>query len=179
MLREAERREQAHTPDFRLKRGEICPGDRAAVLARSRTGQRSAFVMRWGFGLDKRLVFNARSESASDKPMFRDSMRQRRCLVPASGYFEWDHREPKPPRYLFAPEEGGMMFMAGLYRPEASPVGHAFTILTRDAAPELAPFHPRMPVILTGEYAAQWLDHGQSALPLLDHADASLMWQLA
>ena len=177
MLRDAERREQARTPDFRLKQGEIFPGDRAAVLARSRSGVQKAFVMRWGFGMEKRLVFNARSESAAVKPMFRESMAARRCLVPASGYFEWDHREKKPPRYLFT-REGGMMFMAGLYRPEDAH-GHAFTILTRDAAPALAHFHPRMPVILAPEAAARWLDHALPPEDALQCAVDALTWTLA
>lgn len=177
MLAQAEAIYQRKQPDFSLKQGEIFPGDNAAVLSRSRTGIQRAFVMRWGFRMEKKLVFNARAETAAKKPMFRDSMMQRRCIVPASGYFEWDHREKKPPKYLFTPESGSMMFMAGLYRPEED--AHAFTILTRDAVEGLKDFHPRMPVILPAEEAMLWLDHALPPERVLSLASANLVWNLA
>lgn len=179
LLMEAEAAEAARQPGFRLKRGEICPGDAAVVLALSRSLKARAFVMQWGFHLGKRLVFNARSETAGEKPLFRESMQVRRCVIPACGYFEWDHRQAKPPKYLFAPESGHGMYLAGLYRFEPGMDRPVFTILTRDAAPGIAAFHNRMPVILPRAHVAAWLGHDAPAEALLPLAEDQLAWKKA
>lgn len=69
--------------------GEIFPTDYVPVISNNRTMQRSAFVMSWGYTLpDGKKIINARSETAGEKPMFRDGMQQRRCVIPATYYFE-------------------------------------------------------------------------------------------
>ena len=74
------------------KTGEVLPTDTAAVIANNRALQPAPFAMQWGYTLpDGKKIINARSESAAQRPMFMDGMRQRRCLVPASHYFEWTH----------------------------------------------------------------------------------------
>ena len=76
--------------NIEIKTGEVFPGDIAAVIARTRKLEPQAFAMRWGYQLpDTKLVFNARRETAAQKSMFADGMRQRRCLVPADAYYEW------------------------------------------------------------------------------------------
>ena len=76
-----------------VKTGEVAPGDVAPVLANNRNLAIAPFAMRWGYKLDgKKLIFNARSETAGVKTLFQDGMRQRRCLVPAAHYFEWEKR---------------------------------------------------------------------------------------
>ena len=70
--------------------GEIFPTDTVPIIANSRAMAPSAFAMSWGYTLpDGKRIINARSESAEEKPMFRDGMAQRRCAVPATNYFEW------------------------------------------------------------------------------------------
>lgn len=147
ILIEAENRGRLHQEHFVLKRGEIRPGDYAAVLAKSRLSQTpSPFPMQWGFHTDHGLVFNARSETAHSKSLFQDSFQHRRCLIPMMAYFEWDHRQRPMLKYRFEPQETSYACFAGLYRFEGqNPV---FTILTRNAAPSIAQFHDRMPVIL-------------------------------
>lgn len=157
LLSDLEKREQRRDPAFRIKQGEIFPGDTAAVLAPNRQLTPTAFAMTWGFHLDKKLVFNARAESAMDKPMFRDSYRRRRCLIPASAYIEWEHQQDKPAKYLFRPEDSRMLYLCGLYRVEDDPRRPAFTILTHNAAEDLQRFHDRMPVIAPPEMAMDWL----------------------
>ena len=154
-LLEAENRGRLKDPAFRLKRGEIRPGDMAAVIARGRqTGKAAAYPMLWGFHTAQGLVFNARSESIADKPIFSESFRHRRCLVPMNAYFEWDHRQKPMIKYQFAPLKRRSWF-AGLYRFEAEqPV---FTILTRPAATDIADFHDRMPVMLEATAGNLWL----------------------
>ena len=70
--------------------GEIRPSDISPVVAPDRIGRRTVFPMKWGFS-GKSLVINARAETAAGRPMFRDSWISRRCAVPASCYFEWEH----------------------------------------------------------------------------------------
>lgn len=137
ILIEAENRGRLHQEHFVLKRGEIRPGDYAAVLAKSRLSQTpSPFPMQWGFHTDQGLVFNARSETAHSKPLFQDSFQHRRCLIPMMAYFEWDHRQRPMLKYRFEPQETSYACFAGLYRFEGqNPV---FTILTRNAAPSIA-----------------------------------------
>ena len=73
--------------------GEVRPADAAPVLARSRQGQPLVFPMKWGFSIPgiRSTLINARSETASIKPTFSESWRRRRCAIPASWYYEWEH----------------------------------------------------------------------------------------
>lgn len=74
-----------------VKTGEIAPSDVAPVLANNRNLAATPFAMRWGYRLGGgKLLFNARSETADAKALFREGLRQRRCLVPAAHYFEWE-----------------------------------------------------------------------------------------
>ena len=71
--------------------GELQPTDVVPVLAPNRAGERTVYPMKWGY-TGKRLLINARTETASEKPMFREDWARHRCIVPASWYFEWEHR---------------------------------------------------------------------------------------
>lgn len=177
LLNRAELARKARQPDFRLKRGEICPGDTAVVLAPNRNRQTSLFLMRWGFQLNRRLVFNARSETASQKPMFRDSLQSRRCIIPAAAFFEWDHRLKRTAKFRFWTEGRSMIYMAGLYRFEPDMPLPAFTILTRQAQGNIADIHDRMPLILKAEQLDLWLDPGLNPQFLIDEEPPRLACQ--
>lgn len=177
LLAQAEAWEIKRDPLFHLKRGEIFPGDAAAVIALNRRRGKSAFVMRWGYHVGKRLMINARSESAMDRPMFRESMAQRRCLIPASAYYEWDHRPAKPAKMIFWPDGQQMLYLAGLYRLEADSGQPVFTVLTRPAAEDVACFHHRMPVILPSALTDAWLDHASDPGALLTHSLDHMRYQ--
>lgn len=71
--------------------GEIRPQDVVPVIAPDRSGRRFVYPMRWGYS-GKSLLINARSETASEKPTFRDDWKMYRCVIPASWYYEWEHR---------------------------------------------------------------------------------------
>ena len=148
---------------------DVLPTDTAAVIASSRRLSPGVFAMRWGFsGAGGAPVINARSETAHEKPLFAGSMESRRCLIPAGWYYEWERRGRERVRYAIRPEETGLMYMAGLYR--LTPAGAQFTILTRDAAPDIAFIHPRMPVILPRDAMADWIDPRSDGRALLDGA---------
>ena len=131
--------------------------DVAPVLANNRNLAATPFAMRWGYRLGNgKLLFNARSETADAKALFRDGMRHRRCLVPAAHYFEWEKRGKDRIKYAIRPGGAAVMYMAGIYRLEnGAPV---FTILTREPAAAISFIHDRMPVILPKEAAGDWLN---------------------
>ena len=140
-----------------LKTGEIAPSDTAPVLANNRSLAVTPFAMKWGYTMSNgKLVFNARSETASEKPLFRDGMTQRRCLVPAAHYFEWEKRGREKIKYAIKPADVSVLYMAGIYRIENGiPV---FSILTREPASSISFIHDRMPVILPREFTTDWLN---------------------
>jgi len=140
-----------------LKTGEIAPSDVVPIVANNRQLTPAPFVMKWGYTLpDGKLIINARSETASEKPLFRDGMLNRRCLVPASHYFEWEGRGKERVKYAIRPTGRQVFYMAGVYRIEnGRPV---FAILTREPPEPIAFIHDRMPVILPDEAKADWLN---------------------
>ncbi len=126
-------------------------------------------VMRWGlvpeWAKDEKVgyrMINARAETVSEKPSFRTLLRARRCLVPASGFYEW--RKPaKKTRipYYFRLTGGELFSFAGLWTVRHAGKEdelHSFTIITTGANELMAPIHDRMPVILHEIEEACWLD---------------------
>ncbi len=130
--------------------GDINPGDTVPVMAAGADGRPSAFAMRWGYRINNKIVFNARSETAVDKPSFSEGMRLRRCVIPATHYYEWDAEKN---RYSFF-NEHDFVFLAGIYRMEENPV---FTILTREPSEKIRRVHSRMPVVLPRNQIREWM----------------------
>ena len=158
--------------------GEIRPGDTVPVLANSPTLQPGAYAMRWGYTLpDGKLLFNARSETAADKALFQDGMTQRRCLIPATCYFEWERRGKEKIKYAIAPEGSQMLYLAGIYRKEDNRA--ACTILTREPAESIAFIHNRMPVILPAEAVRDWLNIRYDAADVLKVAQENMQYRPA
>lgn len=107
----------------------------------------------------KATTFNARIESAAEKPVFRSAWQHGRCVIPASGYYEWTGEKGRKQPWFVTVEQNAPVFLfAGLFaaRPDGSLTA---AILTRAAAPEIAHLHPRMPVILSDAEIAPWLGH--------------------
>jgi putative SOS response-associated peptidase YedK len=112
--------------------------------------------MRWGFtAFDGKPLINARSETALAKPTFAASMRERRCLILASGYYEWQRVGSKRVQYRFFSAKP--LLLAGCYHTEKDAALPSFVILTRDAAPAFAQIHERMPVVIPHQRASEWL----------------------
>ena len=160
--------------------GEIRPADTALVLANNRNKQQRLFPMKWGIPRPdgKLLMINARSETAQEKAAFADSTKNRRCIIPASGYYEWGKKDKdtgKKQKYAFSQPGSRLIYMAGLYMVEEETHIPYYTILTWDAAPELAEIHGRMPVILPKNTAMQWLLPDTSYSSLLPLAMGSII----
>ena len=141
--------------------GEIRPTDICVAVASDRRGKRAAYPMVWGFTGQRTPLFNARIESADKKPLWKESFERRRCIIPASWYFEWEHLKSADgkiktgEKYMIQPEGTIMTLMAGLYRIEEG-FPH-FAILTREPGEGIRFIHDRMPVILSAESAAAWI----------------------
>lgn len=156
--------------------GEICPGNTVPVLANSPSLQPGAYAMHWGYTLpDGKLLFNARSETAAEKAIFKDGMTQRRCLIPATCYFEWEHRGKDKIKYAIAPAGSNMIYLAGIYRKEGNRA--ACTILTREPAESIAFIHNRMPVILPSEVIGDWLNVRYAAMDVLRTAMLNMKYR--
>lgn len=143
--------------------------DRGAHLAPMRWG----LVPRWAKDPSAGAkMINARAETLIEKPTFRPLLRSRRCVVPASGFFEWE-RSSRTPYFIQVRDEPVFGF-AGLYDVWSGPDGAplpTYTIITTAANELVAPIHDRMPAILRPEDEGEWLDpanaKAEELLPLL------------
>jgi len=155
---------QRKNPEMKAS-GEVFPGDSVPVVCKSRGGDIRPFAMEWGFSLpDGKRVINARSETAAQKPMFRESMEKRRCVLPMSAYFEWEKIGSGKKKHRIFPEVNGLFCLAGLCRFEND--RPKCTVLTMDAADEIAFIHPRMPLILPWQQSEAWINGDQPAWQL-------------
>ena len=152
-----------------VKTGEVNPGDVAAVIASNRNLAPQAFGMKWGYKLpDGKLIFNARSETAAQKAMFSDGMRQRRWLIPADCYYEWQKTAQGKQKYQLAPSDANGFFLAGIYRIEQGSA--VFSVLTKEPVESIAFIHHRMPVILPREAMSDWLNPRYNGVEILNAA---------
>lgn len=142
-----------------------------AVRLNPTTGQRSLDTLRWGLvphwakdlSIGARLI-NARAETLAKTPSFRDAFARRRCLIPASGFYEWQKNAEGKQPYAIVPADEPLFAFAGLWENwrdrdagEAAPWLRSCTIVTGPANALLAPIHDRMPVILPRQAWGAWL----------------------
>ena len=156
--------------------GEVRPTDIVPVIAPNAKGVKSVFPMQWGFLAqdNKRTLFNARVETAGQKPTFRDAWKSHRCIIPASYYFEWEHfKSPDGKvktgnKYAIQPSGCTVTWLCGLYRIEDGyPV---FVFLTKEPAVELGRIHDRMPLMLPKDRIDAWIDPASTPEELLPYA---------
>jgi len=137
-------------------------------IVRLSEGRREFALVRWGlipaWVKDPRgfsLLFNARGESAAEKPAFRNAMKRRRCLFPADGFYEWKQVGKNKQPYFVRLKGGGPMAFAGLWESWLGPNGEEVetaAILTTTASRSIAHIHDRMPVIIAPQAFDFWLD---------------------
>lgn len=148
----------------------IAPTQLAPVARQDKDGRRSLDMLRWGlvpsWAGDLKIgntMINARGETLATKPAFRAAFKRRRCIVPASGFYEWKKSEgskTKQPFYITASDDGPLM-LAGLWESWTSPDGamiDTYTIITTAPNEMMAEMHDRMPVILDETDFDAWLD---------------------
>ncbi|MDD3411250.1 MAG: SOS response-associated peptidase family protein [Eubacteriales bacterium] len=150
--------------------GEIFPSQIAPVILTEPEAGVTVRPMKWGFPRGQGgggLVINSRSEKADVTPMFQKAARERRCLIPMSGFYEWRRTESGAKTkdkfaFTLADQPGGLMYLAGLYGRFLGGFEEGgfdgFAILTQPADEQMSPYHSRMPVILRDEHAKRaWL----------------------
>lgn len=165
-------------PDFELHYN-IAPGSNILTVRDTAEG-RAGTTMRWGFipswakdPASMPILNNARGETVAEKPMFRRAFRCRRCLIPASGFYEWKTvpgQRSKQPFYISF-RDGSPMSFAGLWSTSKTPDGvkiDTCAIITTEANAVLAPIHHRMPTILDAEDWDTWLSIDPVADALLE-----------
>lgn len=154
----------------------ICPTNQVHAVTLE-DGQRRLRALRWGFiphwakaPNEGPLLINARSETIAEKPAFRTSARERRCLIPATGFYEWtkDADGKRLPWYIYPPANGVLAF-AGVWQDwtKGEDVLSTCAIVTTAASMSMSKIHHRMPVILKPEDWALWLGEAGKGASLL------------
>ena len=133
--------------------GDVFPSQNATII-KGQTNHLAAEQMKWGFlGFEKgKLLINARAESALERRAFRDSIQNRRCIIPSRGFYEWNKNKEK---FTFEREDATVLFMAGCYNRYEDE--ERFVILTTEANSSVALIHNRMPLILEPEEVEDWV----------------------
>lgn len=149
----------------------VAPTQRAPVVRQSRANARTLDMLRWGlvpsWAKDLAVgssMINARGETIASKPAFRAAFKRRRCIVPISGFYEWQKLggTRKQPHYITASDDQPLA-LAGLWESWLSPEQESietYTIVTTTPNEMMAEIHDRMPVILHAEDLDAWLDPG-------------------
>jgi putative SOS response-associated peptidase YedK len=146
----------------------IAPSQDIAAVRMGESG-RELVMLHWGlipfWAKDEKIAFstiNARVETASNKPAFREAFKHRRCLIPASGFFEWKAVKGGKQPYCIRGKDGELIALAGLWEhwedKQSGEVVESCTILVTDANETVRTIHDRMPVILDPEDYGTWLD---------------------
>jgi putative SOS response-associated peptidase YedK len=147
----------------------ISPGSGIVAILEDRDkGGRRADVLHWGlvpsWARDANIGYkltNARAETIREKPSYRDAFRYRRCLVPASGFYEWDRSTSPRQPYYFYPRDSEFMAIAGIWEYWLHPSGSeilSVSLITTAANREVGKIHHRMPVLVDKADWATWLD---------------------
>lgn len=152
------------------KERDVYPSGKAPVII-GQNDRMLAEEFTWGFpGFDKKgVIFNARSETALEKKTFRDSVKERRCIIPAAGFYEWSEKKDK---YFFRSPDHRVLLFAGFYRQYEG--SERFVILTTQANASLEGIHHRMPLILGPEEAESWMFDSE-ATDILLHKKPGLL----
>jgi putative SOS response-associated peptidase YedK len=146
------------------------------------TGKRELTLMRWGlipfYSKDDKIAYkttNARAESVTTMPAFREALKRRRCLVPADLFYEWQALDParkKTQPWAIGRKDGELFAMAGLWetwkdKTDGMPL-ETFAIITTDPNELMEPLHDRMPVILPRAAYDRWLGPADPSRPPID-----------
>jgi putative SOS response-associated peptidase YedK len=169
----------------------VCPTDTIDVV-KSRDGKPALAPMRWGLipwwwkksKKEAPATFNARAESIADKPMFRDAFKRSRCIIPASGYYEWKATPAGKQPYYITAADGSVLSIAGLWDQwkdtETGEHLHSCTIVVTAANAFARAIHDRMPVLLGPDQIGAWVSGSAGAELLHPAPDGMLrMWPVS
>jgi len=176
-------------PDYNIP-----PGQKILAVVQMEDGNNRAVNLHWGlipsWSKDRSIashLINARAETLTEKPSFKQAYRHRRCLIPATGFFEWQHTEASPapgrlaaytpslaipgkkPYHIHRPDNALFAF-AGIWEhwEHAQETVYSCAIITTVANEKIAPIHNRMPVIVASDDYIRWLDKKNAAIKIED-----------
>lgn len=130
---------------------------------------RTITLAQWGFSHsnNKGTVINARAESITKKPMFKNSIYSARCIIPANLFYEWkDEGNKKKVKHKISLQDSSLISLGGIYRisiDENSKKQISFVIITTEAEGEMKAIHPRMPLIIKNDVLDLWINISTSA----------------
>lgn len=162
----------------KMRTGEIFPTDTVPIITGDSKHGKVINLFRWGFPNFRQpsaVIINARGETLHEKPTFRNLLYAGRCLVPASGFYEWSKTsDQKKEKYLIRSSESSLVYFAGLYNKFIDKNGintTRFVIITTQANEQMSQIHDRMPVILNGDAAIKWIspEYTESASLLIPY----------
>lgn len=161
-----------HQPKYNVAPGQLVPAVIRDAKGRNRLGE-----LKWGFvptwADDPKVGFtmiNARAETVASKPAYREAFQKKRCILPADGFYEWKKNDHGKQAMRIRLKSHSVFSLAGLYETWTAPNGekrNTCTVLTTRPNEIVAPIHDRMPVILSAEREALWLDRGLQSIPAL------------
>lgn len=157
----AERYEIKELEQVSFLKGEVFPTNVAPIVIND--GVRKIVESRWDYpipGISKTTI-NARVETIAEKASFSKSVHNRRCIVPANAFFEWQNEGRGKTKFKITQGSGNLISMAGIYNMFIDKSGRpylGFVIITKEANEIMSKLHHRMPLILTRKYESIWLD---------------------
>lgn len=163
--------------NFVVKKGDVYPSNLAPIYAPTPDQNgKSLEVMKWGYEVSfrKGLLINARSETILEKKTFKKDFLERRCIVPASGFYEWDKDKNK---YIFQAQDDEALYIGGVFRQHEN--ASEYVILTKAPVEPVVAIHDRMPVIVPHSKAEEWLYDDNAAMGIVTQNYVSLDCQMA
>ena len=140
--------------------GDVTPGSMAPVLV-PEGGKIAVRLQNWGIPLSEgKRAINARAETVCKRPLFQNDILQRRCVIPSTGFYEWDSQKH---RHFFRLEGQKAVYLAGIYDEKGR-----FAILTTAPNQSVRPVHDRMPLVLEERQVRPWLTDTDQALRFLE-----------
>ncbi|MDD4905926.1 MAG: SOS response-associated peptidase [Methylobacter tundripaludum] len=161
-----------HNPDYNIP-----PGQKILAIVQLEDGSNRAVNLHWGlipsWSKDRTIsshLINARAETLTEKPSFKKAYQQRRCLIPATGFFEWQSiGAGKQPYHIHKPDNALFAF-GGLWEhwEQDQETVYSCTIITTVANDKIAPIHNRMPIIIAPDDYNRWLDKKTAIVEIAD-----------
>lgn len=155
----------------------VCPTQSVAVVTAD--GGRRLRPMRWGFlpawyksPTDGPLLINARSETIAEKPAFRAAVRERRCLVPVTGFYEWHRTKEARLPWFVTRADGTPLVLAGIWQDWGEEKMPTVAVVTTEANAAIAPIHHRVPLVIEEKDWGLWLGEAGHGAAVLMHPPA-------
>lgn len=173
-----------HKPDYNIP-----PGQKILAVVQLEDGSNGAVNLHWGlipsWAKDRAIsshLINARAETLTEKPSFKKAYRHRRCLIPATGFFEWHATEAGKQPYHIHRQDNGLFAFAGIWEhwEHERETVYSCSIITTAASNKMTPIHDRMPVIIMPDDYNRWLNKKNTAIEIADFlaADAYRTMQI-